>query len=83
MKIGTYEAPREIVEKAVTLMWEQGLKGFTLRDVECLLRLEGVPRGCQNRMADRLLQKHKRRGEITYDQGKWCWVADKPSWIDG
>lgn len=70
MKIGDTEIQQCTVDSVTAQILQQDWL-FKFSDVQMWARVAGVPRGPDDRFADRLLQTLRRAGRIKFD-GK-CW----------
>ena len=63
-----WQVPDNVIEACESAM----VDGFTAAEIESVAILYGAPKnGTSMRIADRLIQKHKRAGHIWFDGKVW------------
>ncbi|MGO8211806.1 hypothetical protein ACC782_33540 [Rhizobium ruizarguesonis] len=72
MKIDGHEITEQQVDEAVADV--AGVGGFKARDLEEALLTVGAPTEAAYRGADRILQRLRKRGHISFDGGHWHFI---------
>ncbi len=81
MRIKTYEVPQEVVSACEKRILEKPFKAF---NIEAIAMLLGVPQQIgtvyiANRVADRLIQKHRKAGNIHLGYGRMWYPTKSPN----
>lgn len=73
MMVNGYEVPRQI-EDALMRRMRMERDPFRAQDLQLIAESGGAPvLGVSNRIADRLIQRERKAGNILFRDGRWSW----------
>lgn len=76
MVVNGYAVPRQI-EDAIMRRMRMERDPFRAQDLQLIAESGGAPvLGVSNRIADRLIQRERKAGNIRFRDGRWRWHRD-------
>ncbi|PDS97495.1 hypothetical protein CO659_12570 [Rhizobium sp. S9] len=73
MKVEGFLVTQDLIDAACAIVVDMG-GGFTAIDMEKALEKSGMPSDKSFRGADRILQKLRKGGHITFNGGRWHFI---------
>lgn len=73
MKVEGFLVTQDLIDAAVAIVGEVPV-GFTAIDMEKALEKSGMPSDKSFRGADRILQKLRKGGQISFSGGRWQFI---------